>query len=339
MSSATQRALIPIAEYDPLREGRAIVRQEAAALEQVAQQLDAGFCAAVDLLLACRGSVIVAGMGKAGLIGQKLAATLSSTGTRAHVLHPAEALHGDLGCVHPDDLLLALSNSGETDELIQLLPPLERIGVPIIAVTSSRQNRLAASATVTLCIGRLREACPWGLAPTTSTTAMLAVGDALALVVSQRRGFTPRDFAGLHPAGSLGRRLKPVTAVMRPRESLRIAPATETVRAVFARQARPGRRSGAVLLIDADGALAGLFTDSDLARLLERQEDRWLDRPIADVMTREPVTIGPAATLAEAIELLSERKLSELPVVDAARRPLGLIDITDIIGWTPGVEA
>jgi arabinose-5-phosphate isomerase len=339
MSCVPERSLIPIAEYDLLREGRSIVRQEAAALEQVAAQLDASFCAAVELLHACRGSVIVAGMGKAGLVGQKIAATLSSTGTRAHVLHPAEALHGDLGCVHPEDVLLALSNSGETSELLQLLPPLKRWGVPIIALTSSRQNSLAAAATVTITIGRLKEACPWGLAPSTSTTAMLAVGDALALVVSRRRGFTPRDFAGLHPGGSLGHKLKPVCDVMRPREQLRIAPATETVRTVFTRHVRPGRRSGAVLLVDDDGRLAGLFTDSDLVRLLERQGEGWLDRPMSEVMTRRPVTVAPEATLADVIDLLAERKISEVPVVDASGRPLGLIDITDVIGWSPTESA
>lgn len=339
MSLATERSLIPIAEYDLLREGRAIVRQEAAALEQVAQRLDASFCAAAELILACRGSVVVAGMGKAGLIGQKIAATLSSTGTRAHVLHPAEALHGDLGSVRADDLLLALSNSGETAELIELMPPLKRLGVPIVAITAHESNSLASAATMTITIGRLKEACPWGLAPTTSTTAMLAIGDALALVVSRQRGFTPRDFAGLHPGGSLGRRLKPVADVMRPREQLRIAPETETVRAVFTRHSRPGRRSGAVLLVDADGRLAGLFTDSDLVRLLERQGEPWLDRPIAEVMTRQPVTVSPEAMLADVIDLLSARKLSELPVVDADSRPLGLIDITDVIGWSPAEAA
>lgn len=336
MTSPAERALIPITEYDQLRDGRAIVRQEAQALEQVAQRLDASFCAAVDLMHACRGSVVVCGMGKAGLIGQKIAATLSSTGTRARFLHPAEAVHGDLGSLHSEDVVLALSNSGETGELIEILPPLRRLGVPVVAVTSSEQNTLATYATVTITLGRLREACPWGLAPSTSTTAMLAVGDALALVVSRRRGFTPRDFAERHPAGSLGRKLKPVTDVMRPRDSLRMAPASTTVREVFTRHAQPGRRSGAVLLLDGEGRLEGLFTDSDLARLLERGQDAWLDRPIAEVMTREPLTISSTSTLADVIDLLSDRKISELPVVDHDGRPAGLIDITDVIGWTPG---
>lgn len=335
MPSPAERASIPIAEYDLLREGRAIVRQEAQALEHVAQRLEASFCSAAELLLTCRGSVVVCGMGKAGLIGQKIAATLSSTGTRSHFLHPGEAVHGDLGSLHPDDLLLALSNSGETAEVIQILPTFKRLGVPVVAITSSEQNSLAAHATVTITLGRLKEACPWGLAPTTTTTAMLAVGDALALVVSRQRGFTPRDFAERHPAGSLGRRLKPVVDVMRPTDQLRIAHSTATVRAVFTLHARPGRRSGAVLLTDADGRLEGLFTDSDLARLLERGQDAWLDRAIGEVMNRQPLTVPVEATLADVIDLLSDRKISELPVVDADGRLRGLIDITDVIGWSP----
>lgn len=335
MSTSAERASIPIADYDPLREGRSIVRQEAQALEQLAQRLDGSFCTAVELLHNCRGSVVVCGMGKAGLIGQKIAATLSSTGTRARFLHPAEAVHGDLGALHPDDVFLALSNSGETEELILLLPTLRRLGVPVIAVTSSEQNSLASFASVTITLGRLKEACPWGLAPTTSTTAMLAVGDALALVVSRRRGFTPLDFAERHPAGSLGRKLKPVTDVMRPREQLRIAHPSAAVRTVFTQHTRPGRRSGAVLLVDDDARLAGIFTDSDLARLLERGRDAWLDRPIAEVMTRQPLTVSVAARLSDVIDLLSDRKVSEVPVVDADGRLCGLIDITDVIGWSP----
>ncbi len=335
MSSSAERAFIPITEYDPLREGRAIVRQEAQALEQVAHRLDAAFCAAVELLHDCRGCVVVCGMGKAGLIGQKLAATLSSTGTRARFLHPAEAVHGDLGSLHTDDVLLALSNSGETAELIQILPTLRSLGVAVVAVTSTGQNTLATFATVTITLGRLKEACPLGLAPSTSTTAMLAVGDALALVVSRKRGFTPLDFAERHPAGSLGRKLKPVTDVMRPRDQLRLAHSSVTVRSVFTQLSRPGRRSGAVLLLDDDARLEGLFTDSDLARLLERGQDAWLDRPISEVMTRSPLTVPATARLSDVIDLLSDHKVSELPVVDAEGRLQGLIDITDVIGWSP----
>jgi arabinose-5-phosphate isomerase len=279
--------------------------------------------------------VVVTGMGKAGLIGQKIAATLSSTGTRSHFLHPAEAVHGDLGCLHEHDVLLALSNSGETEEICQLLPTVARLGIAIIAVTSTDHNSLAARADVVLRIGKLREACAWGLAPSTSTTAMLAVGDALALVASRQRGFTPQQFAVFHPAGSLGRQLKTVAELMRPLERLRTASCSDTVRNVFVRFANVGRRSGAVLLLDGDGRLAGMFTDSDLARLLERRRDDAFDGPIADVMNCAPLTVRPEATFGDIVELLSDRKISELPVVDGDHRPLGLIDITDVIGWLP----
>jgi arabinose-5-phosphate isomerase len=334
MSAAEQ--LIPYSQFDQLRDAREILRLEAEALVEVSRKLDAGFCAAVELLLNCSGSVIVCGMGKAGLIGQKLAATLSSTGTRAHFLHPAEAVHGDLGCLHENDVLLALSNSGETDEISALLPTLKRLRIPIIAITATDRSTLGQSADIRILLGRLKEAGPWGLAPSTSTTAMLAVGDALALVVARQRGFTPQQFAVFHPAGSLGRQLKQVTEIMRPRESLRLAQASQTVREVFAAAPRPGRRTGAVLLLDEDGALAGLFTDSDLARLMEQRRNEALDRPISEVMTARPLMLHTSAMFSDVVALLSERKISEIPVVDDQGVPVGLIDITDVIGWLPG---
>lgn len=333
MSAAPQ--CVPFTQFEQLRVGREIVRREAEALQNLAARLDASFCAGVDLLLNCQGSVIVTGMGKAGLIGTKIAATLSSTGTRAHFLHPAEAVHGDLGCLHASDVLLALSNSGETEEISQILPTVARLGVPIVAISSSDHNTLAAHADVTITYGRVREACAWGLAPSTSTTAMLAVGDALALVVSQARGFTPEKFAVFHPAGSLGRQLKTVAELMRPLEQLRMAHVGTSVREVFATAARDGRRSGAILLTDDEHRLAGLFTDSDLARLLEQRRDDAFDRPIADVMTADPLTVRPQSTFAQVVDLLSERKISEVPVIDEDGRPVGLIDITDVIGWMP----
>ncbi len=322
-------------QFEQLRTGRDIVRQEADALHDVARRLDASFCAAVDLIVGCSGRVVVTGMGKAGLIGQKIAATLSSTGTRSHFLHPAEAVHGDLGCLHDSDVVLALSNSGETEELSQILPTIKRLNVPIVAVTSTERNTLASKADVVITIGRLQEACPWGLAPSTSTTAMLAVGDALALVASRIKGFTPQQFAVFHPAGSLGRQLKTVAELMRPLEQLRVAHATQTVREVFTKFAGMGRRSGAILLLADDGRLAGMFTDSDLARLLERRRDETFDRPIGDVMNTSPLQIHPEATFADVVDLLADRKISELPVVDADGAPVGLIDITDVIGWMP----
>lgn len=318
-----------------LRAARDVLRRESDAILSVASQLDGNFCAAVETILATDGRVVVTGMGKAGLIGQKLAATLSSTGTPAFALHAGEAVHGDLGCVCRGDVVLCLSNSGETDEVCRLLVTLRETGATLIALTASRLSTLGQNADVVLETGRLREADEHGLAPSTTTTAMLALGDALALVVSGCRGFTPEQFAVFHPGGSLGRKLTRVRDIMRPVETLRVAPATATVRDVFVAVARPGRRTGAVLLVDDDGRLAGLFTDSDLARLLERRRDDQIDDAIAEVMTAEPACVGPDVLLGEVVDLLSDQKLSELPVVDDAGCPLGLIDITDVIGIAP----
>ncbi len=333
--AALAESIVPFSHFDQLREAREILRLEAGALEDVARRLDAGFCAAVEAILVCRGAVIVTGMGKAGLIGQKLVATLSSTGTRAHFLHPAEAVHGDLGCIHHDDVILALSNSGETEEITRILPFIASQKLPLIAITATEHSTLASQATALITLGRLREAGPHGLAPSTTTTAMLAVGDALALVVSRLKGLTPQRFATLHPAGSLGRKLKCVVDTMRPITQIRVASSSATVREAFTSQSLPGRRSGALILVDQEGRLDGIFTDSDLARLLERGHEEALNRPIADVMTRTPLTIPCTASLADVVDLLSVRKISELPVVDEDGRPVGLIDITDVIGWTP----
>jgi arabinose-5-phosphate isomerase len=335
MGSAAERSIIPYGQFELLREARAILEEEAAALVRVAERLDESFCAAVELLLGCRGSAIVTGMGKAGLIGRKTAATLASTGTRAHFLHPAEAVHGDLGCLGSDDVLIVFSNSGETEEICRILPSVRGLEIPIVAITAAHTSTLGAAAAVTIELGRLREAGVHALAPSTSTTAMLAVGDALALVVGRRRGLTPQQFAVFHVGGSLGAKLKTVGEIMRRGDALRIALESESIREVFARLRRPGRRTGAVMLVDAGGRLSGLFTDSDLARLLEQRCDDRLDRPICESMTRDPLTIEPAAMLAEAIDILSEKRISELPVVDDEGRPIGLVDITDIVVFAP----
>src|SRR5579871_2253949 len=268
--------------FEQLGEGRDIIRREALALTELSRRLDSTFCRAVEHIAGCRGTVVVTGMGKAGLIGRKITATLSSTGTRAQFLHPAEAVHGDIGCVHGDDVVLALSNSGETEELCRLLPIIRRIGCRLIAVTARETSTLGSAADLTLLLGHVPEACQFGLAPTASTTAMLALGDALALVVSRARGFTREQFALYHPAGSLGQKLKIVQEVMRSGEQLRIAPDTATIREVFVNRRKPGRRTGAVMLVDSEGRLSGLFTDSDLVRLLENRREDQLDRPIAE---------------------------------------------------------
>ncbi|MBD3674401.1 MAG: KpsF/GutQ family sugar-phosphate isomerase [Planctomycetaceae bacterium] len=320
---------------EQLRTGREIIRVEANALLKMSETLDGAFCDAVELIEKCRGSVIVTGMGKAGLIGRKLAATLSSTGTRSFLLHPAEAVHGDLGCIHEEDVVLALSHSGETEEVCRLLPFLQKMNVPLVAITSGDQSTLGQQADVVISIGRQREADPHGLAPTVSTSVMLAVGDALAIVLSQRRAFSPRQFAQFHPGGSLGQQLRTVRESMRNLDEVRIAPETDTIRQVFSDVRGRGRRTGAVMLIDEAGRLSGLFTDSDLARLISQHETPPLDDSISTVMTRQPITVHPEALLQDVVEILTVKKVSELPVIDADHKPIGLIDITDVIGLMP----
>jgi arabinose-5-phosphate isomerase len=321
---------------DRLAYARQILRAEASVLELVAQRLDAAFEQATELIQRAahdgNGRVVVTGTGKSADVGQKIAGTLNSTGTRAYVLDATKALHGDLGMVHPADVVLILSHSGESEEILKLLAPLRTMARGLVALTGNASGTLAKKADVAIVYGPLEEVCPLGLAPSASTTTMIALGDALAFVLSRERDFTHEDFARFHPAGSLGRKLLKVEVVMRRDEELRIAPATETVRTVFAKSRLRGRRTGAVMLIDDDGRLTGLFTDSDLARLIEARRDEALDRPIAEVMTADPITVSLGARVLEAVEILKRHKISELPVVDDQGRPIGMIDITDLIG-------
>jgi arabinose-5-phosphate isomerase len=335
MSAAAQHAPDWLSPFQQLRLAREVVRAEGQTLLAVAERLGEEFCRAAALVYSSRGSVIVSGIGKAGLVGQKIAATLASTGTRSHFLHPSEALHGDLGRLHSDDVALMLSFSGQTEEVVRLLVPLRDMSVPIVAVTGNADSPLGRAAAVTLDLGPVREACPLGLAPTASTTAMLALGDALALVVSQMRGFSSADFARFHPGGNLGRRLTRVEEAMRPLAQCRVARANQSLRETLIGQSRPGRRTGAIMVVDDAGQLCGIFTDSDLARLLEAKRDTAIDGPLADVMTRSPATVGRGDWLQAACDLLSRRKISELPVVDQDGKPVGLIDITDVVGLTP----
>jgi arabinose-5-phosphate isomerase len=332
MSALPASTLPALSPHGQLELARTILAAEANSVLALADRLGDDFCRAVQTIAACRGAVIVTGMGKAGLVGQKITATLASTGTRSHFLHPAEAIHGDLGRVHREDVLLVLSYSGETEEVTRILPPLKKLAARLIAITGQPHSTLGRLSDVTLDLGPLSEACPLGLAPSASTTAMLALGDALALVLSSLRGFAVEDFARFHPGGSLGRKLAKVEEVMRPLAECRLASQSQSVRQTLIAQRRPGRRTGAVMVTSGDGTLAGIFTDSDLARLLERKEDRAIDGPIADVMTKHPTTAVAGTLLSAACEILAARKISELPVVDDAGRPLGLIDITDIVG-------
>jgi arabinose-5-phosphate isomerase len=232
-------------------------------------------------------------------------------------------------------VVLALSHSGESEEVVRLLGPLRQMATALIGLTSNGQSTLARRADVAIVLGPLEEVCPLGLAPSTSTTAMIAVGDALAFVLTRLRDFTREDFARFHPAGSLGRKLLKVEAVMRQADELRLASQDAPVREVFAQGRRRGRRTGAVILVDEAGKLAGLFTDSDLARLFEQRRDGSLDRPIREVMTPQPITVPAGTRVIDAVEILSRRKISELPVVDGQGRPVGMLDITDLIGLVP----
>ena len=335
MSQSPRALQQPLTPLEQLRHARAIIAEEAEALATVSRRIDGQFCRAVELFYRCRGSVITSGMGKAGLIAQKIAATLASTGTRSHHVHPSEAVHGDLGRIGGDDVLLVLSQSGETDEIVRLLPSLASFGVEMVAIVGSRASTLAKAARVTIELGPLDEACSLGLAPSTSTTAMLAVGDALALVTSRMRDFGREDFARFHPAGNLGRRLARVEEHMRPLADCRVARASQIVREVFVEHSRAGRRTGAIMLTDDAGNLAGLFTDSDLARLFEHKRDAALDRPIREVMTQAPLTVAHGSLMTDAVAIMAQRKISELPVLDGDLKPVGLMDVTDVVGLFP----
>jgi arabinose-5-phosphate isomerase len=335
MAMITDASLALESEVEGLAFAREVLRIEAQAVERVRDQLGLAIARAADLIFRCSGSVIVTGMGKAGLVGQKLAATLASTGTRAFPLHPAEAVHGDLGRIRADDVVIALSQSGETEEVLRLLPALRRLGACLVAITERATSSLGHAADLCIALGPIEEACPLGLAPSASTTVLMAVGDALALLVSRMRDFRAEDFALYHPGGSLGRKLLRVEDVMRTGNRIRRARSDESVRAVFIRLAGPRRRSGAVLIEDEEERLLGIFTDSDLARLFEKRRESDLDRPIGDVMTADPIRIHVGATLAEAVETLKAGKISELPVVDRGGHLVGLVDVTDLIALVP----
>jgi arabinose-5-phosphate isomerase len=322
-------------EASGLAFARDVLRIEAEALRLVRERLDPSIAHAAEQIYRSRGSVIVTGMGKAGIVGQKLAATLASTGTPAFPLHPAEAVHGDLGRIRSGDIVIALSQSGETEEVLRLVPAIRRIEAILVAITERSASSLGRAADICIAIGPIEEACPLGLAPSASTTALMAVGDALALLVSRLREFSAEDFAAYHPAGSLGRRLGRVSEVMRTGRRCRIAPVDHTVREVFVNFAGPRRRSGAILVVDDHGRLVGIFTDSDLARLFEQRQDAAFDGPIGAVMTPDPVQVVEGASVLEAVMAMRDRKISELPVVDRSGHPVGLVDLTDLIDLVP----
>ena len=312
-----------------LAAGRRTIAIEAKAVAELGARIDASFAHACRLCLAAEGRVVVTGMGKSGHIGGKIAATLASTGTPAFFLHAAEASHGDLGMIARGDVVLVISNSGETPELVNLLPHLKRLGTPIIAITGNTGSTLAREAQANLDVSVAEEACPLKLAPTASTTATLAMGDALAIALLEARGFTVEDFARSHPGGTLGRKLLlHVGDVMRRDDELPRVSATTLLAAGLLEMSR--KRLGLTAIVDAAGRLEGVFTDGDLRRVLDRQVDLHTT-PIGTVMTRTPRTIGPQALAAEAVHLMELHGITALLVVDPEQQLVGALNIHDLL--------
>jgi len=314
-----------------LAQATEVIRLEARTIEGLIEHLDASFEGAVERILACRGMVVVTGVGKARLVGAKISATLASTGTPSIALHPTEAMHGDLGSIRPRDVVLVLSNSGETEEVKALLPHVRRAGAGVIVMTGAPESSLARLADCVLDIGRVGEACPLGLAPTASTSAMMALGDALAMVVLSERGFSREDYARYHPAGALGRRLMRVREVMRRGDELPLVALGTPVVDVILTMSRTSGRPGAALVVDGDRHLAGIFTDGDLRRLLESGQPQKLEEPVDEFMGRTPKTVGPDALVSEAEHLLREHRIDQIAVVDEGGRAVGLLDVQDLL--------
>jgi arabinose-5-phosphate isomerase len=312
-------------ESEGIKLARRVLETEAQAILGLIDQLDASFDRAVDLLQECRGRVIATGMGKSGIIAHKLAATLSSTGTPSIFLHPAEALHGDLGVMQAEDVVVALSLSGETDELVRLLEAIRRIGARLISITGNPSSTLGQASDVTLSCKIAEEACPMNLAPTASTTATLALGDALALALSHRKGFREEQFASLHPGGHLGKKLLRVEALMQSGDLMPVVRTDTPVPEVIAEITN--KRLGMTCVVDETGHLAGVVTDGDLRRHYMSRGPDLRESLAQDVMTPRPVTIQRQTLAVEAVRLLEERKITSLVVVDGQGRPEGVVHL------------
>ena len=314
-----------------IQQARRVLDIEIAALCRVRRRLGPSFLQAIRLMqqrLENGGKIIVTGIGKSGHIGHKIASTLASTGTTSVTLDPVDAVHGDLGVVSRKDLILVLSYSGNTDELLRVVPLIKRQGVPILVMTGNPRSNLARQSDVVLDVSVDQEACPLNLAPTSSTTAMLAMGDALAMVLLQSRGFRREDFAQLHPAGSIGRDLLlPVQEIMRPRKSIPICTGKTTVAQALSQIT--AKRCGAAIVVDARGKLAGIYTHGDFVRGF--QKDAAIGkRALASVMTKRPITISLGSLAAKALHIFETHRIEDLVVVDAAHRPVGLVDSQDL---------
>jgi arabinose-5-phosphate isomerase len=312
------------------------LRAEAQAVTRLAERIEKGgeyesWRAAIDLLEGCTGHVVVAGMGKSGLVGAKISATFSSLGQPSHFVHPSEAIHGDLGSVRKPDVALLLSYSGQTEEVINLAAILRADGVPRLGISKSHKTELATLCDVHVSLGEIEEACPHNLAPTATTTAMLAVGDALALALSRRRNFSADDFHKHHPGGMLGIGLRKITEALRFRvgENLPVVPDDLTVREAC-ESTGASRRAGAILIVDQQQRLAGIFTDGDLRRLMLK-EPAGMDRVIREVMTPRPQHLTVDDLVRDAVRLVRERRLDEIPVLDHDGKPVGLVDVQDLI--------
>lgn len=310
-----------------------IMQHESRAILSASLLLDHHFAEAVEILTECRGSVVVSGIGKSGLIGAKISATLASTGTPSHFMHSTEAMHGDLGRIRSNDVVLLLSYSGMTDEVISLAAVLRQDNVPVVSISGSANSRLGQLSTAAISIGQVEEACPFNLAPTASTAAMLAIGDALALSASRKRSFTQADFQKRHPGGSLGRTMLPVCDVLRFKVGVNAAVSSvnDTVRQVLNDAERYPRRCGAVLIVDHNNALAGIITDGDIRRLVIHGGANCLDQPVNSVMNPSPTSVHSEMLVKEVLQLIRERRLDEIPVVDDHNFPLGILDVQDLV--------
>jgi arabinose-5-phosphate isomerase len=311
---------------------REVLTVEAEAIARLADQLDEKFDAAVAMIYACKGRIIVTGMGKTGIIGRKIAATLASTGTPAYFVHPEEALHGDLGMIVRNDIVLALSNSGETEEVVRvvtLIETIKKIGARIIAMTGNGNSTLASYADIVINVAVEREAGPMNLVPTASTTAALAMGDALAVALLCRKGFSPEDYAFYHPGGSIGRKLLKIRHVMRRQNVTPVVRDDALIMDALHEVSRA--HAGTVSVVDAAGRLVGVFSDGDLRRSIEKDEGAPR-KPIGEFMTKNPTTVTPDVLVAEALRTVKDRDIGALIVVDPDNRPIGIVDERDLLG-------
>jgi arabinose-5-phosphate isomerase len=315
-----------------LEYARKVIEGEAKAITAVARIVDDSFAGAAEMIYNCKGSCIVSGIGKAGIIGRKISATLASTGTPSHFLHPAEAVHGDLGRLRKEDIVIVLSYGGETDEVIRLINLVKQLEIRLIAITGDADSTLGKHSDIVLCMGKMNEACPLGIAPSVSTACMLAVGDALAFTVMKARQFSVEDYVRFHPGGSLGTRLMTVEQSMmfKSGERMPIAKESATIKKML-KATSDVKRHGAVMVVDGDGKLTGIITDGDIRRLMTKKGEAGFEMKAGEVMTKGCKRVRLDALAAEATAIFHKYRIDELPVVDGEDKPVGMIDVQDIV--------